>query len=106
MAAHPSKHVPGVGNQPADRLHDHLDTDPARLPHRAAQGEGLPQGRRGALGGDAATARRRPPGGGRRGAPHARPGVRRAVQDIDTQLKITLSGLTALDPSGLTRLEL
>jgi putative ABC transport system permease protein len=29
-----------------------------------------------------------------------------AVQDIDTQLKITLSGLTALDLSGLTRLEL
>ena len=28
------------------------------------------------------------------------------VQDIDTQLKITLSGLTALDLSGLTRLEL
>jgi putative ABC transport system permease protein len=29
-----------------------------------------------------------------------------AIQDIDTQLKITLSGLTALDLSGLTRLEL
>ncbi len=29
-----------------------------------------------------------------------------AVQDIDSQLKITLSGLTALDLSGLTRLEL
>ena len=28
------------------------------------------------------------------------------VQDIDSQLKITLSGLTALDLSGLTRLEL
>jgi putative ABC transport system permease protein len=28
------------------------------------------------------------------------------VQDIDTQLKITLSGLTAIDLSGLTRLEL
>jgi putative ABC transport system permease protein len=28
------------------------------------------------------------------------------VQDIDTQLKITLSGLTAVDLSGLTRLEL
>jgi putative ABC transport system permease protein len=28
------------------------------------------------------------------------------VQDIDTQLKVTLSGLTALDLSGLTRLEL
>jgi hypothetical protein len=28
------------------------------------------------------------------------------VQDINTQLRVTLSGLTALDLSGLTRLEL
>jgi putative ABC transport system permease protein len=34
------------------------------------------------------------------------PATGAVVRDIDTQLKITLSGLTALDLSGLTRLEL
>ena len=34
------------------------------------------------------------------------PGSGATVQDVDSQLRITLSGLTALDLSGLTRLEL